>query len=541
MMNAIKKFIQNEFVLICIVLFGTVPRICGLHDQLLAGDEWHAIHNALYNGYTTILTSLGIGSISIPDSLYYKLAIDTIGLSEMVVRLPPLIAGVLIILILPILIRPVCGRFTANLFACLLALSPILILYSRFARPYSMMVLCGFASVSLFHHWWFTSSRRSFILYVILTTVTAYFLILAIPFILSPFLYFFVLILLGKGECRWHSLRRLLGIAIATVIPLILLLSPPFFTSLTDLTKLSAHATSAIKIETMADTFAIFTGKDNLGLTVCMGLFMLIGIIGNYRKANLYLVYLITLSMIQIAFITIVRPVAGNGPHIFARYILLVLPVLLLLVSMGMDYLFSRLKVPFDKWLKFFVAVVFCGVIFLGGPIPSMRFYPNNAMSLSLFSYMIFGSDYRQKQMGFVKRIPDFYHQLAMHPPASLTIAEAPYHYAGDHIPFYQTIHRQNLKIGFINGLCSETRGGEIPIFAHNINFSNYVFLKQTDSVRNKGIHYVIFHKCLEDEITWIPEYNHLDISNCIKEYKKAFGEPVFEDRDIVAFSTMMP
>jgi len=45
----------------------------------------------------------------------------------------------------------------------------------------------------------------------------------------------------------------------------------------------------------------------------------------------------------------------------------------------------------------------------------------------------------------------------------------------------------------------------------------------------------------LEDEITWIPEYNHLDISNCIKEYKKAFGEPVFEDRDIVAFSTMMP
>lgn len=538
-MNSLKKIIKNEFVLILITILGAMPRIYGLQEQLLAGDEWHAIHNALYNGYTTIFCSLGMGSVSIPDSLYYKIAIDTVGLTDVVVRLPPLVVGILIIFVLPYLLRPVWGQFTAALFACLLALSPMLILYSRFARPYGIMVLCGFVSVTLFHRWWFTGIRRYSILYVVLSTVTAYYLIIAIPFLLSPFLYFFVRIFFETDKNWWHSLRRLLGVAISTAIPIIILLGVPLSTSFSDLKKLSAHASSAITIETLTGTLSIFTGKGNPGLILCMGLLIIVGIMGNYRKANSYLLYILVLSMVQIVFIIMVKPVAGNGPHIFARYVLLVLPVLLLMVAIGTDYLFS-IFILLGQWPKFIFAVLLCASIFLSGPIPSMRYYPNNAMSLSLFSHIVFGSDYRQIQMKFIKRIPEFYRYLATYPPASMTIVEVPYHYAGDHIPFYQAIHRQNMKMGFINGLCSENRQGEIPISAKNIDFSNYVFLRRIDCVRNKGIHYVVFHKCLEDEITWVPEYHHLDVSACIEEYKKTFGEPMFEDRDIIVFSTIM-
>jgi len=534
------RLLKDEYILIVAVIIGIIPRTYHLSGQILSGDEWHAIHNALYNDYRTIISSLGVGSLSIPDSVYYKVMMDTVGLSEMEIRLPPLIFGVLTIIILPLLVRPLWGRFTSNLFAYLLALSPMLILYSRYSRPYSAMVLFGFASVTLFHHWWYFRSRKAFFFYVILSSLCAYYMIISIPFIVSPFLYFLVVSHIGKTENRRDSLERIFRIGIATFLSLILLLGFPLYTSFHNLTRLAADQSSAITIETILSSLSIFTGKDSLLVTICLVFCILAGFFRNYRNSNYYFVYLLFLSAIQIVFIISIRPVAGHGPHIFARYILLILPVLLLMAAAGVKSLFAFLNGFNWDWLRPWIAAVLCFLLFCNGPIPSMRFQPNNAMELSLFSYMLFGRDYRYC-LKYLKRIPDFYKQLGIHPPGSLNIVEVPFHINGYHIPFYQIIHRQNFKYGFINGLCSGNREGEIPIDRTDVHFSNFVFLKNFNLLRDYGAHYVIFHKYLEDEVVYTPEHKHQDVFGCIEQYQREFGSPVFEDRDIEVFLINKP
>lgn len=533
-----RDFFKREYLLICAVVVGIIPRIYQLPGQLLAGDEWHAIHTALKKDYMGIFASFGSGEHSIPVSLYYKLAIDTVGLSEIEIRLPFLVAGIMTIFVLPLLIRPLFNQFTANLFAWFLALSPVLILYSRFARPYGIMMLAGFAAVTLFHSWWVTGNMRHATLYVALTTFAGYFMIVALPFILGPFLFFFIFVLLNRGEKRRYCIRRLSGMAIVTIIPLMLLLGPGLFTSFAALAQKTGHPGSPIGLETLKGAFWILTGSGNLITTIAMSLLILVALIRQYGTAHFFLIYLAALSMIQIVFVIITRPVAGGGSHIFARYILLVLPVLLLMAAVGMNSFFSTSVSLSGKWLKNCLATLLCLAVFFSGPIPSMRHHPNNAMSLSLFAHIVFGENSGKKLTRYLKRIPGFYYELATYPPGSLTIAEAPYHFAGDHIPFYQPIHRQNMIVGFINGLCSKSRSGEIPISTRGVSLNNYVFLKDFDSLRSKGVDFVIFHKRLKDEISYIPEYQHHDVSDCIKQFHLEFGPPVFEDQDIVVFLT---
>lgn len=534
-LNFIAKLLKDECIFISAIIVGIIPRIYHLQGQIVSGDEWHAINNALYNDYKTILSSLGIGSLSIPDSIYYKIIMDTVGLSEIELRLPPLIVGVLTIIILPLLIRPLWGRFTANLFAYLLAFSPMLILYSRYSRPYGIMVLFSFVSVTLFHHWWYTHSRISFFFYVTLSSLCAYFMIISIPFIISPFFYFSIVALADKTENRGIRFGRILRIGIATFLSMTLLLGLPLYASFHNLTKLAADQSSVINIETIKNAFLIFTGKDSQLVTICLGFLIFVGFCNNFWKSNYYFLYLVVISAIQITFIIIARPLAGNGPQIFARYVLSVLPVLLLMAAAGTKSLFPTINGFYRRWLSTLSAIVLCLLVFLSGPILSMRFQPNNAMDSSLFSYILFGSDYHFF-LKYFKRIPDFYNQLAVYPPDSLTIVEAPFHFNGCQIPFYQIIHRQNIKYGFINGLCTENRAGEIPISRTDIHFSNFVFLKKFDLLRESGIHYVIFHKYLEDEITYIPDHTHQDVFGCIEQYQREFGLPIFEDQDIVVF-----
>lgn len=180
-------FLGANLTLLGAVLVGAVLRAYQLPGQILVDDEWHAIHKAISSSYAGILTSFGLADYTIPIALYYKLAIDTVGLTEWVIRVPFLIAGTLTILIVPRMLRRHVGHRTSDVLACLLALSPLLVYYSRFARPYAIAVLCGTVAVLAFHAWWLEGRARYAVLYAVMASLTGYMTLVALPFVLGPF------------------------------------------------------------------------------------------------------------------------------------------------------------------------------------------------------------------------------------------------------------------------------------------------------------------------------------------------------------------
>ena len=142
------------------VVTGVLLRLHQLSGQIIADDEWHALHTLPSNGYGYILTHLAACDYCIPLTAYDKLLSNTIGLSELGMRAPTLIAGVAALIVLPLLARAYLGAKASVTLACLLSISPLHIHYSRSARPYSIVLLLAIVGVIACDRWLSTGRSR---------------------------------------------------------------------------------------------------------------------------------------------------------------------------------------------------------------------------------------------------------------------------------------------------------------------------------------------------------------------------------------------
>ena len=93
------------------VLAGAALRLYQIRDQVLVDDEWHALHALLAGGPLDVLLSFGASDHSIPLTLYDVLLERTVGLSELGMRLPSLVAGIAALVVDPVRwLRDVVGR-----------------------------------------------------------------------------------------------------------------------------------------------------------------------------------------------------------------------------------------------------------------------------------------------------------------------------------------------------------------------------------------------------------------------------------------------
>ncbi len=528
--ETIVQMLRSEYVLLGAVIFGAGLRLYQLPGQILFGDEWHAIFAATHFDYSQIVSNFGLSDRSIPITLYYKFAMNSVGLEEWVIRAPFFLSGTLTILVLPLLIRSLVGRFTSNLFAWLLAISPPLIFYSRFARPYSISLFCGFVAVIMFFRWWMAPNWRPAILYVILAAASAYLLLVTLPFVLGPFLFFLALSLHSPWIQLSHSIKRLTGLGILTLFPLLLLLAPPLYFSFEAVSNKASH--SMVQLSVMAEAFKILTGQESLIIITITLMLAITGLIRMCRKSPSFTAYLFALSLIQAVTILILRPMGANAPHILARYMLLALPAMLIFVAAGVEAILAVFHSPLKKWVRIALPVGLCTLFFLEGPILAVNYRPNNATSLMMLVYALKGEKYHS----ILKRVPEFYKNIAIHPPASLTIVEAPFIWQANHIPLYQKIHRQHILMGLANGLCGKKEA--ILTSKHIANLSSIVDLNSIDELFDEGVNFVVFHKWLQNEVrVTLPAYrSQQDMSNCIERYRTRLGAPLFEDEDITVF-----
>ena len=216
------------------IIAGAWLRWDQLGVQVLLDDEWHAVHKVLNSDAADIATTFGFADHSIPLTLYYRLLALHGGLTEWVMRLPMLLSGIGLLLVVPPLLRRETTLPVRAAWVALLAISPLLVYHSKTARPYALTSLLTFIAIVAFRRWWLRegATKGWGAAYIAATLLAGWLHPITLPFTLLPFLYYGLREVLAwrrtvAGTNDRTGLRRQILFGIGTAIPLAAVLLPP--------------------------------------------------------------------------------------------------------------------------------------------------------------------------------------------------------------------------------------------------------------------------------------------------------------------------
>ena len=92
------------------------------------------------------------------------------------------------------------------------------------------------------------------------------------------------------------------------------------------------------------------------------------------------------------------------------------------------------------------------------------------------------------------------------------------------------------MNIGFVGNFNPPSRPGELPTPSRKYRFRNFVHVSDHDTLRNRGVKYVVFHNDLMDEIPNRYERAPVDVSFWIRLYSEIYGSAVYQDGTITVF-----
>ncbi len=126
--------------------------------------------------------------------------------------------------------------------------------------------------------------------------------------------------------------------------------------------------------------------------------------------------------------------------------------------------------------------------------------------------------------------------------PRTLRLIEAPWRYESifNRLPLFQQVHRQDVEIGMVGNLCPPGAHGEYPRHVRH-RFRHMVDLAMPAAELRKRADYVVLHKRLElSNMTreWLSDDGRPlpAVDGCVHRFRRAIGDPVFEDGTIVVF-----
>ena len=498
--------------------------------QVVADDEWHALQTALYGTYGGIVTHFGYNDYCIPLTLLYKVLAGTLGLSELIMRIPMLACGIATLVICPLLARDWIGRRASILFGWLLAIAPMPIYFSRYARPYSITLLLAFVAIVAFFRWWHGGGRGWLATYVGCAIIAPYVQLVVAPFVLAPMAWAGVdLCLARRPDHRATALLRLLTVAVVVGLGLSLLLAFPLWSdwrSISD--KLTGRPVTSI---TIVSTIGLFTGTTRGWLLVICGAAVLGGIASLWRTQRRALAYVLFASAVQVTCSIVSRPAHIEVPIVFARYNLSLLPFWLLFVASGVIDLDRHVRRFSMARVAGAAGAVVCGLLLYFGPLREIYYRPNNWTNHALFQYAWYYEFLRPPN------IPAFYQELARRPRESVNIVEAPWYYEWhrNSYPYYQRVHGQRMFVGMVDDVRPAPRAGEIPLTWRRLDFDNFVHVADAAGLLRRSITFVVFHRDFGREVPEL-HFEPIDVTRWIQHYRRAYGGPVYEDRDLVVF-----
>ena len=556
---------------------GAFLRLFLFPDQVLLNDEWHPLYYVSDKSFSFVFTHVSMGANSIPMNLYCWFLLKTTGLSEVLLRLPSLIAGMAGLLIFPLFLRRILNRRVAIIFAFLCAISPSLVYYSRVFRPYSMIAFLSFLSILSLYLWVVGGRARYALLYIVTGVLTVYLHIYAVVIILAPLCFIF----LARLNDKWSHVfdaeeKQVIGIPalVKAAAVIALLLGVLYVPAWMDCPLWrGVLANGSISPRTVINYLCLLSGTANkpivcvfIGLLFC-GVFCLL------RKKPVFGGILFSVIIFYVLLLGLSRPAGIHAAIVAARYSISVFPVCFVFVACGTDHVLSF--VPLDgvgarqRFFRFsgdVPAAVFLLILFFTGPLKDLYVEPNNFTNHSAFqeSYEPLSWDtsfacevYPMLRLD-KRRIPPFYSLISGEPDGTSTIIEYPM-FIGDYFNlyyYYQHFHGKKILIGYYP--CFILEKGLKRTFVHGDNitcdalsaiqdtsklkFRNMIDMRDIEAIRASRAGYIILHKNPMHEIfpdAPAHEYDLLISISLGRAYLKHFGPPFFEDKDLIVFKLL--
>jgi hypothetical protein len=444
-------------------------------------------------------------------------------------HLPLLLAGCALIVVAPLLARPWTSLPVRVTWAMLLAISPLLVYFSRIARPYALTTLLCVVAFIAFPRWLARDQHRErwSAAYVAATVMAAWLHMTTLAFTLIPFLYF--------GVRAWRAGRGamspLLKLALATAIPLAVVLLPPL---VNDWFMFAAKAgVDSVTLASGVRTSFMLAGSAHAAAVVALGVCAIAGSICVWRRDRVLAGYLFALMGGGTLAIMAARPNWVMHPLVFARYLAPIVPLLLLLAAEGVIALASTKHAP----LQATAVTVFAVALWATGPLPAQSYVPNQ-----FTGHLRFQFDYDDARNHYVQNVPHepvpaFYRELAKAPPGSLTLIEAPWRLESHFNPhvWYQSVHRQNVMIGLVTPVCGTWKFGEYPETDTGVKLAHMAHLSALLRGNTYGADYLVMHVRpwrMENDI----KLDWPDVNACLPAIESALGPPVYTDDQMVVF-----
>ncbi|MDR0247427.1 MAG: hypothetical protein LBI16_03395 [Burkholderiales bacterium] len=531
-----------------IVALGLALRLDQFVEQVLIEDEWHAVHRILSFSAAETFRTFGHSDHCIPLTLLYGWIADHVGLSETLMRAPMMAAGALLLLLFPWYIARRLGWPTALLFALFLAISPLLISYSRMARPFALTVFLGWLAHAAFLHFWAAATARQAILfgtgYVTSAALAIWLHLIIAPFVAAPFLWGLWQLFRSpdKNQRKTWFLRSIV-LAASFAVALVALIALPLISDLEALS--SKSGTDLPNKETLKGALYFWTGTTQTWAMVVCAVFMIPGIFSVCRLPIVRTGLLgIALTLIGIL---LTRPSWVFVSVTFTRYLLPLLPLLLLFLAAGClqnGQLLQR-KFPFLRRKTWMIAAVPLTAMVLASPLHQILRVPNSN-SLDYFHVL----DYRpwllpHQMRNHNIRASSFWSQRATLPAASERIALAPFSFESDKWPAtpLEALSKQRVIPAFLNGFCNHHRSGELlDPNDKRFRFRNASFLTDIQMLRDHRLDWIVWQKNFPDLI-WqeifpgrkVP-WDSTDMPACEVKWRTTFGTPDYEDEFLMAY-----
>ncbi|HEX6203529.1 MAG TPA: glycosyltransferase family 39 protein, partial [Thermoanaerobaculia bacterium] len=315
------------------VALGAFLRLFRLGPQLLLYDELHAPRTLVELDLPEILTTYLPSDNSIPLTALYELLVENgVALSELHLRLPAIVAGLLSLVVVPGAVGRRLGRQAGLWAAWLVAISPALIFYSRLARSYMPVVLLVFVAAMAFERWWRTGSVRAAAGSVIAGAAAAWTHLGAGPIVAAPFLWAAAAKAARPRQGRSLGAIALLGLGLAAGFAAFLLPAWESFTALLGDKSGAARPTAANLVQALelqagaAEGWAaaVFWVGAALGLGVLL------------RRRPAFGSLTATLVAANLAALLVTAPFGVEAPMILSRYLLVGLPFVLAWAAAGL-------------------------------------------------------------------------------------------------------------------------------------------------------------------------------------------------------------
>ncbi len=524
-------------LLFLIFLSGTSIRLYRIADQVVIDDEWHALNAVQYHDFSWIFTHFGGSDHSIPLALLYELQYQLTGLDEIFLRWPMLLAGCAMLLIFPYMMRHWLSRPERLMLAAFLAISPLLIYYSRFARPYSLLAVLEPCAILMAWHWWNSSQLKYGVGWVFLATISAWLNAPALIVVSAPFAWFGLSASRSVIQDRnWTPLIKLGAVGTVMLLILAVLLGPALATqSSAIIAKAGRHF---INWETLPWALSLASGSGNLWLYIPMGLLSFLGLIILINREKGFGRYLLTTCLLVVLVLIMTGAAFSSHGNVFLRYMIGLVPFYLGCATVGLVHATSRIVHLFNLPLAMnaVTLVITIMVLVTMGPLPDWPLRNNQFVTHQNyhFHYDLDRNLYKQAMDDWYQAEPFYAEIAAQHNEGEVVIVEAPWYMESYANPInrQQEAHRQRVLIGFINGVCAGPLYGELTIGQPNMNFRNFVYLKDLLEGRQMADYLVLRRRGMPDVTRAID----MDFNQCEQAVRQRFGEPWRESEFALVF-----